>query len=247
MGKKVNGNIYLEELKTKLATIKASLLANEEASFHQLKKLRIDLKSAKYLCKDKKKHHSKSFEYFKSVSLFSNNSEQAKQFVNRVADLARIVSSDEQLVTNNMSIANKSIEAALESILIVSASTAAMHAITTSESTYSRISKLTTTANEIGQETIKTAEKCAAHALNANILAAQSASGILSIHIPALEKETEKLFSALDTMMQTAKLNMEQANTDYQSTVEVLVNTELSFEKVKLDYKSAKQANSLVQ
>lgn len=247
MGKKVNGNIYLEELETRLATLKTSLLASEEASFHQLKKLEIDLKSVKYLSKDKKKHQANTSDYFKSVSLFNDISKQSKQFVNRSADLARIVSSDEQLVTTNLLIATKSIEAALESILIVSAGAAAMQAITTNESTYTRISKLTTEANKIGQEATKTAENCAAHALNANILAAQSASGILSTHIPTLDIETEKLVSAVDTMMQTTKLNMEQANTDYQNAVEVLDNTELSFEKVKLDYKSAKQALSLVQ
>jgi hypothetical protein len=244
MQKSVNHNVYLKELETALATVKASLISNEETTLTAFKNAGITEKSSENLRKDKKKYLDKTSEYYSTVSTISDLSNEVKLVVNKATAMGTIAASDENTVTQNMANAAKSIETAMESIAILSSDAASINAKAASEDDSTKISRMAADANKKGVELAEKAEEATMSALRATILAAKSNANFISSLISDLSKSVDSLNGAITSTLQTAKTNMDNASKEYSTVLSTCATDEMVFEKATVDYNSAKEANS---
>lgn len=244
MESKVNDNPYLKELETTLAKVSATFFDNEEAAQDKFEIAGIKAKSSQHAWKAKKKHLDKTKDYYNAVTAIGEQTEALKAFVNKTAAMTKMVSLNESTVRENMADAAKSIEAAMESVAILSSGAASINAKTATEDGNTRISKIAAEAYQSGLEAAVIAEECTTASLNASILAAKSNAGLINSLIASLGNEAAKLYGAMDTLVQTARSNLDQAQSDYAGSVAALAADELEREMANADYCSAKEVNT---
>jgi|694.fasta_scaffold00181_55 hypothetical protein len=243
MEKQINHNVYLKELETALATVKASLINNEEATQNTYKNAIITEKSSENLKKDKKKYLDKATEYYNHLSAMSETAAQVKLLSGRAVTMAKIAATDEETVAKNMAAAAKSIEAAMESIAILSSDAAAINAKAASEDANTKISNMAKEAYTKGLDAAEAAEKATMSSLQATIFSAKSNAKFISTLITDFSTNIDALNTAINTTLTTAKTNVEQASKQYAEAATTSANDESLLEKATLDFNSAKEAN----
>lgn len=243
MEKPINHNIYLKELETALATVKAALIINEETAQTTFKTATINEKAAEHLKKEKKKYLDKTLEYYNAVSVVGVQTNEAEAIINKAVTMANIAATDESTVAKNMATAAKSIEAAMEAIAILSSDAASINAKAAAEDGKTKISKIAAEANAKGGIAAEDAEEATKISLDATILAAKSNAKFIGALITDLSKNVSALSTAINATIETAKNLKNTAEQDYALAITECGNDEAALEKAKVDFDSAAEAN----
>lgn len=240
---KIRNNTYLEELETSLSTTKAALIMNEETTLNIYNNALITKDASEELKNDKKKYLDKTSAYYESLSQMSETASEVKLLSQKATKVAGISATDEESVTKDLATAARSIEAAMESLAILSSDAASINAKAATEDSNTKISDKAKEAYTKGLEAADAAEKATMSSLQATISAAKSNAKFINDLISQFSTNIEGLDTAITTTMQNAKANMDTATTEYQTALEAASADELSLIIADLNYKSAKEAN----
>lgn len=240
---KIINNTYLKELETSLDPTDKLLIEDEETTQNIYNNALITQKASEELKKDKKKYLDKTSAYYESLSEMSGTAAEVKLLSQKASTMAGISSTGEESMAKNLATAARSIEAAMESLAILSSDAASINAKAATEDADTDISKKAKEAYNKGLEAADAAEKATVSSLEATISAAKSNAKFINDLISQFSSNIDSLDTAISTTLENAKTNMATAATEYQTALEAANTGDLNRIIAQSNYNSAQEAN----
>ncbi len=244
MEKTISHNVYLKEIETDLANVKAQLILNEENTSNVYKNAVITEKSSELIKRDAKKYLDRTINYFNDLTDLNEKISEVKLLTDKAKNMLGVASTDEQNATKDVATAARSIEVAMEYITILSSDAAAINSKAASEDDGTRLSKMAQESYAKGLEAAESAEKATLSSLEASILASSSNAKFINDLITQFVSNIGNLNSAISTTFQNAKLNVDASRSKFQEASETSNTSESAMASADLNYLSARTANS---
>src|ERR1700741_1313330 len=244
MEKHVVHNEYLAMLEKALGTIKATLIETEESTHNQQKIASITNRAAESEKRDKKKYQDKTSQHLKDMADMFKTATDVEMTSQQIVKMANTAAADENDVSSKIAKATRSIEAAMQSVLQLSALAPAIKSRATPEGEVSKIAKWTEEASAAGVAAANAAEIASVTSLQATIFAAQSNARFITSYITDFATSSTTLNTTINTAMKTAQTNLTAATTDYLTALQTASDSESALAQAELNYESAKTANS---
>lgn len=237
-------NSYLKELETSLATIKATLIENEENTHNIYKNALITQKASEANKRDLKKYLDKAMACLDNMSGMNKTASEIKLLSEQTVAMAKAAANDESESAKNIATAARSLEQSMESTAILSSIAASIKTKAASEDANTKISRMAEEAYQKGLEAATATELATMSSLESTIMAAESNARYIQDYITQFSANIVSLSQAINTTMQSAKTNADTIAANYQAALNTCSANDSALAIADLNYQSAKSANA---